>query len=56
MAVKVLTDAEKVKRFDTARAKEKRYWIKQTLMLRKAVEKGITVSEEEIDLYLKSKG
>ena len=55
MTVKTLTDAEKVKRFDTARAKEKRYWVKQTLTLRKAVGAGIKVTEEEIDAYIKSK-
>jgi hypothetical protein len=35
--------------------KERRYWTKQKLILRKAAAAGITVSEAEIDAELKKK-
>ena len=44
-----LTAAEKAKKFDARQAKERRYWIKQQMILKKAEEKGIKVSEAEVD-------
>ena len=50
-----LTDKEKVARYDELKRKERRYWAKQVLMLRKATEAGIKVTDAEIDAYVKSK-
>ena len=45
-AMKVMADKQK------AKDKEKRYWAKQAILVRKAVEAGFTVSEAELVEYV----
>ena len=50
-----LSKDEKVARYDAQKAKEKRYWVKQAIMLKKAQAAGIKVTEAEIDDYIKAR-
>ena len=52
MTAKDLAD---LKKYRDLKLKEKRYWVKQQLMLEKAAAKGITVTDAEIDARIKSK-
>ena len=52
--MKALSKDEKAARYDAQKAKEKRYWVKQTIMFKKAVVAGIKVTEAEIDAYIKA--
>ncbi len=60
MANGKLTIEEKARLYDERVEKEKRYARRQqaryTLMLKKAHEAGITVTDDEIDKYMKAKG
>ena len=53
---KELTQEEKAERYDRIKRAERRSWAKQALMLAKAKEAGITVTDAEIDEYMKQKG
>lgn len=44
--------AEKARKYDEAQAKAKRYWVKQTLLIKKAVAAKIEVTDEEIDKWI----
>ena len=46
-------EKEDAKKYRELKAKEKRYWTKQKLMLKKASAAGITVTEAEIDAEIK---
>ncbi len=50
-----LTEKEKAARFDAQKAKEKRYWVKQAILLKKAEGAGLKVSDAEIDAYIKAR-
>lgn len=54
--MKQLSNEEIVKRYTELKRKEARYTAKAQLTLEKARKAGITVSEAEIDAYLKVKG
>lgn len=54
--MKTLSNEEIVKRYTELKRKEARYTAKAQLTLEKARKAGITVSEAEIDAYLKAKG
>lgn len=55
-----LTDAQKLEAMrayakrEEQKSKERRYWARQAIMLRKADAAGITVSEEEVNEYMKT--
>ena len=44
-----------LEREEARKEKERRYWARQALLIRKAREAGITVEEAEIDNYLRQK-
>ena len=50
-----LSEKEAASKYMALKAKEKRYWVKQQLMLEKARAKGITVTEAEIDARISGK-
>jgi hypothetical protein len=52
---KNLSNEEIIKKYNETKVREKRYWVKNTLMLKKAAEAGIVVTNKEIDEYLKLK-
>lgn len=47
-----LTNEQKAAKFDALKAKEKRYWVRQSITLKKAEAAGIKVTEKEIDDYI----
>ena len=49
-----LTIEQKAAKLDAQEAKNRRYWAKQAIMLKKAAEKGIVATEAEIDVYVKN--
>lgn len=51
--MKKLTNEEAARKYNELKMKERRYTIKQKLMIRKAVQAGITVTEAEVDAELK---
>ena len=53
--MKALSKDEKAARYDAQKAKEKRYWVMQAIMLKKAQAAGIKVTEAEIDDYIKAR-
>ena len=53
--MKTLSKEEKAVKYDAQKVKEKRYWIKQAIMLKKAQAAGIKVTEAEMDDYIKAR-
>ena len=51
--MKTLSKEEKAAKYDAQKVKERRYWVKQAIMLQKAQAAGIRVTEAEIDDYIK---
>jgi hypothetical protein len=49
------SNEEIIKAYHAQKEKEKRYWAKQQLILVKARKAGITVTDVEIDSYIKGK-
>lgn len=50
------SDAQRIAESKKSELAHLRYNAKKTLMIQKAVKQGISVSESEVDAYIKSKG
>jgi len=48
-----MTDAQKAAKYDAQKAKERRYWAAQQIVLAKAKDKGIVATPAEVDAYVK---
>jgi hypothetical protein len=44
---------EALEKKNAMKVKERRYWVAQSILMKKAIDKGIEVSEEEIDAEMK---